>query len=142
MSDDKTDNGNSRIDPALAERYREHTRQRGYHFSILEWLAEMDPDFESVRLSMVEATYLRKDGALDPKYRELIVSAVLAFRGYPSVYKHLHRAMVEGASLREVLEALEMASVPGGMPVLHFGLSQLDEARKQDPETFEKARAR
>ncbi|MBT55632.1 MAG: hypothetical protein CMF72_19810 [Mameliella sp.] len=142
MTTETTDHEIGDIDPALAERYREHVRQRGYHFTIFEWLAEMDPEFESTRLSMVEATYLRKNTALEPKYRELIVSAVLAFRGYPSVGKHLHRAMIEGASLREVLETLEMASVPGGMPVLHFGLEHLAEARKKDPETFEKARNR
>lgn len=128
------------IDPELAERYKEHIRQRGYHFSLFEWLAEMDPEFEQMRLSMVEATYLRKNAALPAKYREMIVSAVLAYRGYPTLGKHLRRALEEGASLRELLEALEMASVPGGQPTLHFALEHLAEVRKQIPETFEKAK--
>ena len=125
------------VDSDLAETYRQIASERGYHFSTFEWLAVHDPDFDRVRLAMVQATYTRKDGALAPKYRELIACAVLAFRGYPSLKLHLARALREGASVAEVVQALEMASIPGGMATLHFGVDQLIEIQKEQPELFE-----
>jgi len=124
------------VDSELADTYREIAKERGYHFSTFEWLAVHDPDFDRVRLSMVQATYTRKDGALEPKYRELIACAVLAFRGYPSLKLHLARALREGASVAQVVQALEMASIPGGMATLHFGIDQLIEIEKEQPELF------
>lgn len=124
------------IDSDLAQTYREIAKERGYHFSSFEWLAQRDPDFDRVRLAMVQATYTRKDGALAPKYRELIACAVLAFRGYPSLKLHLARALREGASVDEVIQALEMASIPGGMATLHFGIDQLIAIEQEQPELF------
>ena len=124
------------VDSELADKYREIAKERGYHFSTFEWLAVHDPDFDRVRLDMVQATYTRKDGALPPKYRELIACGVLAFRGYPSLKLHLARALREGASVAEVVQALEMASIPGGMATLHFGIDQLIEIQKEQPDLF------
>jgi alkylhydroperoxidase/carboxymuconolactone decarboxylase family protein YurZ len=124
------------MDSDIAETYQQVARDRGYHFSTFEWLAMHDPDFDRVRLAMVQATYTRKDGALPAKYRELIASAVLAFRGYPSLKLHLARALREGATVAEVVQALEMASIPGGMATLHFGIDQLIAVEKEQPELF------
>lgn len=125
------------LDGDLAEIYRQQAEERGYHFSAFEWLGIHDPDYDRVRLAQLQATYLRKDGALPVKYRELIASAVLAFRGYPSLKVHLARALREGASVAEVVQALEMASIPGGMATLHFGLGILIEIEKEQPELFD-----
>jgi len=127
------------MDSDIEEAYRELAKVRGYHFSTFEWLAAHDPDFDRVRLEMVRATYTRKDGALAPKYRELIASAILAFRGYPSLKLHLARALREGATVAEVVQALEMASVPGGMATLHFGIDQLIQIQREQPELFTNA---
>jgi alkylhydroperoxidase/carboxymuconolactone decarboxylase family protein YurZ len=124
------------IESDIAETYRKVAKERGYHFSTFEWLAVHDPDFDRVRLAMIQATYTRKDGALPAKYRELIACAILAFRGYPSLKLHLARALREGASVAEVVQALEMASIPGGMPVLHMGIDLLKEVEKEQPELF------
>jgi alkylhydroperoxidase/carboxymuconolactone decarboxylase family protein YurZ len=124
------------MDGDIAETYRQVAKERGYHFSTFEWLAVHDPDFDRVRLALVQATYTRKDGALPPKYRELIACGVLAFRGYPSLKLHLARALREGATVAEVVQALEMASVPGGMATLHFGIDQLKAVEKEQPELF------
>jgi alkylhydroperoxidase/carboxymuconolactone decarboxylase family protein YurZ len=70
------------------------------------------------------------------KYKELVASAILAFRGYPSLKLHLARALREGATLREVLEAMEVASVPGGMASLHFAVDALIELEQEHPELF------
>jgi alkylhydroperoxidase/carboxymuconolactone decarboxylase family protein YurZ len=124
------------MDSDIADTYRQVAKDRGYHFSTFEWLATHDPDFDRVRLSMVQATYTRKDGAVPPKYRELIASAILAFRGYPSLKLHLARALREGATVAEVIQAMEMASIPGGMATLHFAIDQLIEIEKEQPELF------
>jgi alkylhydroperoxidase/carboxymuconolactone decarboxylase family protein YurZ len=130
---------NGEIDSDIAETYRQVAKDRGYHFSTFEWLAKHDPDFDRVRLEMVKATYTRKDGALPPKYRELIACGVLAFRTYPSLKLHLARALREGASVAEVIQALEMASIPGGMATLHFGIDQLAALEQEQPDLFAKA---
>jgi alkylhydroperoxidase/carboxymuconolactone decarboxylase family protein YurZ len=139
MTDKTTDTPpeiSSDVSEELAERYRDIAAQRGYHFSTFEWLAARDPDFDRVRLDMVQATYVRKDGALAPQYRELIACAILAFRGYPSLKLHLTRALQAGASVDEVIQAMEMASIPGGMATLHFAIDQLIEVEKEQPELF------
>ncbi|MND00666.1 hypothetical protein D3C83_193640 [compost metagenome] len=46
---------------------------------------------------------------------------------------HLRRAVREGASVMELVEAMEVAAMPGGFPVLHYALPflmKLDEEIK------------
>ena len=136
MSKDEAKATGPTIDPELAKRYRDHADQRGYHFSSFEWLAARDPEFEKVRLGMVEATYLRKNPAVPVKYKELLAAAILAYRGYPSVGKHLKRALQEGATVQEAIEVFELAAIPGGMPPLHFGIDKLVELEQEHPELF------
>ncbi|HVB77978.1 MAG TPA: carboxymuconolactone decarboxylase family protein [Candidatus Nitrosotalea sp.] len=112
------------VDELLAG-HQELNRSRGYGFSSFEWLARQDPDFEAERQALVRRVYTPSAPALPVKYRELIAAAVLAFRHYESCGKHLRRALREGASMQEVVEAMEVASVPGGMPLLHFALDEL-----------------
>jgi alkylhydroperoxidase/carboxymuconolactone decarboxylase family protein YurZ len=120
----------------IAERYAQIQEDRGYNFDTFAWLAERDPEFEKVRLAAVEMTYTRKDSPLPAKYRELIVVGLLAFRMYHSVSKHIARALREGATVTEVIHALEMASIPGGQATLHFGLDHLIALEKSNPELF------
>lgn len=115
--------------------------ERGYAFPTFHWLGQHDPEFERTRLEYVRMSYTRPDGALPVKYKELVASAVLAFRCYPSLKKHLRRAMVEGATLREVLEAMEVASDPGGMATLHFAVDQLIELEREEPDLIARAEA-
>jgi alkylhydroperoxidase/carboxymuconolactone decarboxylase family protein YurZ len=137
VTTDRIEDLDPAIAPDIADGYKEIAAERGYHFSTFEWLAKRDPDFDRVRLDMVRATYTRADGVLPAKYRELIASAILAFRGYPSLKLHLARALREGASVAEVVQALEMASIPGGMATLHFGIDQLIQLEREQPELFE-----
>jgi len=44
------------------------------------------------------------------------------FDGYDHTSPHLRRAVREGASVLEIIEALETAALPGGFPVLHYAL--------------------
>ena len=129
-------------DESLEATQRALAAQRGYHFPTFEWLGQQDPDYERARLDFVRMNYTRPNAELPVRYRELVASAILAFRGYSSLKLHLARAMREGASLREVLEAMEVASVPGGMATLHYAVDQLIELEQEDPDLIAEARAR
>jgi len=110
---------------------QEMTAKRGYGWPEWEWLAQKDPAFEKARLQFSSQVFTPENPALPVKYRELIEAVILAFRGYPTVGDHLRRALREGATLQEAIEAFEVATVPGGMPVLHFALPYLIEAEKE-----------
>lgn len=128
--------------PSLKDTQRALAAERGYHFPTFEWLGNNDPEYEQARLDFVRMNYTRPGAEMPVRYRELVASAILAFRGYSSLKLHLGRAMREGASLREVLEAMEVASVPGGMATLHYAIDQLIELEQEDPELIAEARAR
>lgn len=133
--------GTDGVPDDIAERHRAMAKERGYAFPTFLWLGREDPEFERTRLEYVRMSYTRPNGKLPVKYKELVASGVLAFKSYPSLKKHLRRAMVEGATLREVLEAMEAASDPGGMASLHFAIDTLIELEQEEPELLERARA-
>lgn len=97
----------------------------GHAMTVWEWLADFDPDFNSARTAYTATVWTPSNPVLPVKVREMIAAAVLAYRGYPTVEAHLRRAVQEGASLREVVEAMEVAAMPGGAPCLHFALPHL-----------------
>lgn len=136
MTDDAKVDGRYTADQ-VRERHKRLRAERGYGFEAFDWLAERDPAFEGVRLDCIDVTYTRKDSTIPVKYRELIAASVLAFRGYPSVRVHLERALRNGATVDEVVHALEMASIPGGQATLHFGLEHLLSLRSSAPELFD-----
>jgi alkylhydroperoxidase/carboxymuconolactone decarboxylase family protein YurZ len=132
--------GSEGMDPEVAEEYRQLAEIRGYHFPNYEWLGRFDPAFERTRMQYIRMTYTREDGALPVKYRELIAALILAYRLYPSTGAHFARALREGLTVREIVEALELASIPGGQPLLLFGIDHLVALEAQEPELF-KARS-
>ena len=67
-------------------------QERGYHFPTFEWLGDNDPDYERARLDFVRMNYTRPNAEMPVRYRELVASAILAFRGYSSLKLHLARA--------------------------------------------------
>src|SRR5688500_11590251 len=89
-------------------------------------IADMDPEyFEKLKGIYVDATFGR-DGALPRKTKELImVGITCALRAPRGVRIHSERALTLGASPREVLEAMEVAAIPGGMPGLWLGVETL-----------------
>jgi alkylhydroperoxidase/carboxymuconolactone decarboxylase family protein YurZ len=116
----------------LARAQREIMDKRGYSFSEFEWLAEKDPAYEKARLEYAGMIYTRENPVLPVKYREIIAAVILAFRGYSTLDRHVRRALREGATMQEVIEAFEVATVPGGMPVLHFALPYLMEIDREE----------
>lgn len=79
-----------------------------------QW-AERDPTY----LEMYHDTFMhimRKGTALEPKMKELIIVSVeAAERFIDGVGRHTMCALEAGATEEEVLEALEVASIPGGI---------------------------
>ncbi|MBI3989312.1 MAG: carboxymuconolactone decarboxylase family protein [candidate division NC10 bacterium] len=107
---------------ALAEQLR---KDRGYLYPEWEMAAEVDPDFMTA-YNEVYKKCLKEEKTLPLKYRELIASAIIAFRGEPdSLYLHLKRAMEFGATKEEIFEAFQATLIPGGALTFLRGLRAL-----------------
>ncbi|MGV6874261.1 carboxymuconolactone decarboxylase family protein [Pseudochelatococcus sp. B33] len=95
---------------------------RGYTYPEWEFLAEKDPEFLDAynRLSglgLLHAGVSRDDKALPAKYRELVaIAAMIGQARMWGVKPHMERALREGATEKEILEALEAALIPVGSP--------------------------
>ncbi|MFQ5684105.1 MAG: carboxymuconolactone decarboxylase family protein [Candidatus Binatia bacterium] len=105
--------------------------------SAYDVIAELDPEyFEHLRGLYVDATFGR-EGALPRKTKELIMvgitCALLRLRG---VRVHSERALNLGASPREVLETMEVAAIPGGIPGLWLGVETLQEILNKREQKF------
>ena len=94
-------------------------------------IAQMDPEyFEKLKGLYVDGTFGR-DGALPRKTKELIMVGICCALNRPRGVKlHSERALTSGAAPREVLEAVEVAAIPGGMPGLWLGVETLNEILK------------
>ena len=90
------------------------------------WLDAVDPAYERAHQDLAALVWTPAAPALPVKIRELIASAVLAYRAFPTLDGHLRRAVREGASVREAVEAMETAALPGGFPVIHYALPFLN----------------
>ena len=94
-------------------------------------IAQMDPEyFDKLKGIYVDGTFGR-DGALPRKTKELIMVGICCALNRPRGVKlHSERALTLGAAPREVLEAVEVAAIPGGMPGLWLGVETLSEILK------------
>jgi alkylhydroperoxidase/carboxymuconolactone decarboxylase family protein YurZ len=90
------------------------------------WLDAVDPSYDAARRDITAFVWTPRAPALPVKIRELVASAVLAYRAFPTLDAHLRRAVREGATVLEALEAMEAAALPGGFPVLHYALPFLN----------------
>ena len=104
----------------------------GAENSAYEAIAQLDPEyFDKLKGLYVDATFGR-DGALSRKTKELImVGITCALRAQRGVRIHSQRALPLGATPQEVLEAMEIAAIPGGMPGLWLGVETLQELLKR-----------
>jgi alkylhydroperoxidase/carboxymuconolactone decarboxylase family protein YurZ len=100
----------------------------GAQNSAYEKIARLDPEyFEKLKGLYVDATFGR-DGALARKTKELIMVGITCALNRPrGVRLPSERALALGATPREVLEAMETAAIPGGMPGLWLGVETLEE---------------
>ena len=103
----------------------------GSENSAYDVIAALDPEyFEKLKGLYVDGTFGR-EGALPRKTKELIMvgicCALLRPRG---IRLHSERALTLGATPKEVLEAMEVAAIPGGMPGLWAGVDTLKDILK------------
>lgn len=96
-----------------------------------EIVAKLDPEyFEKLRGIYVDGTFGR-EGALPRRTKELIMVGICCALNRPrGVRLHSERALALGASPKEVLEAVEVAAIPGGMPGLWLGVETLQDILK------------
>lgn len=99
--------------------------ERGYSFPEFSLMEKYYREFEAVRKAKVAEAYTPKKAELPVAMREIVAAAVLAYKAYPSIEFHLRRAIREGATMRQVVEAMACASMPGGGPTLQFALHYL-----------------
>ena len=102
-----------------------------------EVIAKLDPEyFEKLKGIYIDGTFGR-EGKLPRKTKELImVGIACAIRVQRGIRIHSERALTLGASPREVLEAMEVAAIPGGMPGLWMGVETLQEILKAKGQEF------
>jgi len=110
----------------------------GAENSAYEIIGKLDPEyFQHLKGFYLDATFGR-EGALPRKTKELIMvgitCALLRPRG---IRIHSERALTLGATPREVLEAMEVSAIPGGMPGLWLGVETLQEILKKRGQEFE-----
>ena len=102
-----------------------------------EAITQLDPEYaEYLKGIYVDATFGR-DGALPRKTKELIMVGITCALNRPKgVRLHSLRALQLGATPREILEAVEVAAIPGGMPGLWLGVETLQEILKEKGQEF------
>ena len=101
-------------------------------------IAKLDPEyFEKLKGLYVDGTFGR-EGELPRKIKELIMVGITCALNRPrGVRLHSQRALTLGASPREVLEAIEVAAIPGGMPGLWLGVETLEDVLQARGQKFE-----
>jgi len=109
----------------------------GAENSAYDIIAKLDPEyFEKLKGIYVDGTFGR-EGALPRKTKELIMVGITCALNRPrGVRLHSERALTLGASPREVLEAIEVAAIPGGMLGLWLGVETLQEILKSRGQEF------
>ena len=100
-------------------------------------VAKLDPEyFQHLKGLLADATFTR-EGALSRKTKELIMIGITCALHRPrGVRLHIERALNTGATPREIIEAIEVAAIPGGMPGLWLGVETLQEILKARGQEF------
>ena len=87
------------------------------------YMAEFDTDYVAAFNELYRVVHSTR--LLPAKYRELIISVLLASRLADRLPTHLDRALDAGATEGELLEALQLAQMIFGAPSLLFGMDAL-----------------
>jgi alkylhydroperoxidase/carboxymuconolactone decarboxylase family protein YurZ len=109
----------------------------GTENSAYDTIANLDPEyFEKLKGLYVDGTFGR-EGALARKTKELIMIGICCALVRPrGIRVHSERALTLGATPKEVLEAMEIAAIPGGMPGLWAGVETLQDILKTKGQEF------
>jgi len=109
----------------------------GRAFPPWDLLAEQDRSFAEVLDRLIDLTFSFGEVDAEPvlpiKTKQLIAVAVLASqRNTERLPFHLQRALNEGATDREAVEAFEIAMMLSGVPALRVGMQALWHIRNDE----------
>ena len=96
-----------------------------------QWMEDNYPDYQQLRRDVNRLMLTPQDASLEPKFREIVVAVVLACRAYPTVPHHLRRAVQEGATLEEIIEAMQVGAQIAGAPVFHHATQYLKQIQEE-----------
>jgi predicted amidohydrolase/alkylhydroperoxidase/carboxymuconolactone decarboxylase family protein YurZ len=104
-------------------------RKRGYVLDLHRTLAARDPAFLAEYERLLGAAFLA-ERTLDRRVKELIYVGVLTALGTPQdhLVAHMRAAVANGATEQEVLETLELALPPVGVPRFIEGMAAFEAA--------------
>jgi alkylhydroperoxidase/carboxymuconolactone decarboxylase family protein YurZ len=117
---------------------RDFEQNQGYVQPIHRYIAENDLHFFEIYNTLVE--HALNEGkaevidGLQPKYREIVILAILAFRAghflspNNALIHHIQRALQLGATRQEVFDTFKVAILSGGAPTFLAGVRALQEA--------------
>ncbi len=108
----------------LVEKMKQTPARHGVSPGWMAILAREDPKFLAPYDAYRNNIYEKK--ALSPKVKELIIIAIDAAQWWPGIDVHMKRAFNIGVTKDEIVEALEVAALPGGIHALAYGLQALD----------------
>jgi alkylhydroperoxidase/carboxymuconolactone decarboxylase family protein YurZ len=88
---------------------------------------ELDPDyFAALKNYYSTWTISRKDAAIPRHVTEFIITGILLTQGkLHGARVHVRRALLAGATPREMFQAIAAAAIPGGVPVVGHGAAMV-----------------
>ena len=88
---------------------------------------ELDPDyFAALKNYYSTWTISRKDAAIPRSVMEFIITGILLTQGkMHGARVHVRRALLAGATPRELFQAITVAGIPGGVPVVWHGAAMV-----------------
>jgi alkylhydroperoxidase/carboxymuconolactone decarboxylase family protein YurZ len=95
---------------------------REFTFGVWQWIEDNYPEWQESRRQANQLMHMPEDATLAPKYREIVTAVVLSCRAYPTLGQHLRRAIREGATLEEMIEAMQIGAQIAGAPVFHHAI--------------------
>ena len=108
-------------DSAVAEEFRRETLgvMHPGHVATME----LDPEYILALKNYYSTwTISRKDAAISRAMKEFIISGILLTQGkLHGARVHIRRALLAGATPREMFQAITVAAIPGGVPVVWHG---------------------
>ena len=100
----------------------------GFRNHAIEELVALDPEYVEKMAVLYDKGTFGRDGALPRVTKEIaMVGICCATRQPRGIRLHAERALTLGATPREVLEIMEVAAIPAGMPGLWMGVDVLRE---------------
>ena len=119
--------------------HTEAHRAKGDWNPLWDRFRELDPDFLEAYLAFRSVP--QESGPLEQKYKELILVAINAATTHlygPGVRRHVQNALAAGASMAEILEAIQLTTVMGihscnlAIPILLEEVERFEATRPDD----------